>query len=87
MKKKTTLLATENELLVDLTFNPIPASLLTEFAEKIAKPSAGEAEKDVFFKLGLPCPLPSEREIADAKPAWMAKSRRREHPWLRFSRA
>jgi DNA polymerase (family 10) len=32
---------------------------------------AGETEKGVFEALGLPCPLPSEREIVDAKPVWM----------------
>ncbi len=37
-RKKTALLATEEDLLVDLTFHEIPASLLTEFAEKIVKP-------------------------------------------------
>ena len=34
---------------------------------------AGETEKGVFEVLGLPCPLPSEREIADGKPVWMPK--------------
>jgi alanine-alpha-ketoisovalerate/valine-pyruvate aminotransferase len=38
MKKKTQLLATESELLVDLTFHSVPASLLFEFAEKIVRP-------------------------------------------------
>jgi len=38
MKKKTQILALENDLLVDLTFNSIPAALLSEFAEKIVKP-------------------------------------------------
>jgi len=38
MKKRTTLLATEEELLVDLTFHGFPASLITEFAEKIVRP-------------------------------------------------
>jgi DNA polymerase (family 10) len=32
---------------------------------------AGETEKGVFEALGLPCPLPSEREIVDGKPVWM----------------
>ncbi len=32
------MLATEEELLVDLTFHNIPASLLREFAEKIVNP-------------------------------------------------
>ena len=38
MKKKTQILATESDLLVDLTFHNVPASLLTEFAEKIVRP-------------------------------------------------
>ena len=38
MKKKTQVLAFEDDLLVDLTLHNIPASLLSEFAEKIVKP-------------------------------------------------
>ena len=38
MKKKLAVLATENDLLVDLTFHGVPASLLSEFAEKIVIP-------------------------------------------------
>ena len=38
MKKKTQILALEDDLLVDLTFHSVPASLLSEFAEKIVKP-------------------------------------------------
>jgi len=38
MKKKTVLLATEEDLLVDLTLHGVPASLITEFAEKIVRP-------------------------------------------------
>ena len=38
MKKKTAVLATEDDLIVDLTFHNVPASLLTEFAEKIVRP-------------------------------------------------
>jgi hypothetical protein len=38
MKKKTALLAIEEELLVDLTFHGVPTSLITEFAEKIVQP-------------------------------------------------
>jgi len=38
MKKKTTLLTTEEDFLVDLTFHDVPASLLAEFAEKIVRP-------------------------------------------------
>jgi len=36
---------------------------------------AGETEKGVFEALGLPCPLPSEREIVDGKPVWMASEK------------
>jgi hypothetical protein len=35
MKKKTQVLALENDLLVDLTFHSVPAALLSEFAEKL----------------------------------------------------
>jgi hypothetical protein len=38
MKKKTQVLELENDLLIDLTFHSLPASLLAEFAEKIVKP-------------------------------------------------
>ena len=38
MKKKMQVLATEDDLLLDLTFHGVPASLLFEFAEKIVKP-------------------------------------------------
>ncbi len=38
MKKRTQVLELEDELLVDLTFHRVPASLLAEFAEKIVKP-------------------------------------------------
>ena len=38
MKTKTELLATENDLLVDLTLHDVPASLISEFAEKIVRP-------------------------------------------------
>ena len=38
MKKETATLAPQTDLLVDLTFHDMPASLLTEFAEKIVKP-------------------------------------------------
>ena len=38
MKKKTQKLALEDDLLVDLTFHNVPASLLSEFAEKIVRP-------------------------------------------------
>ena len=38
MNKKIAVLATEEDLLVDLTLHNVPASLLTEFAEKIVRP-------------------------------------------------
>jgi hypothetical protein len=40
MKKRTVLTetATEEDLLVDLTFHDVPATLLTEFAQKIVLP-------------------------------------------------
>jgi hypothetical protein len=38
VKKKTQVLALENDILVDLTFHSVPVSLLSEFAEKIVKP-------------------------------------------------
>ncbi|HUK84525.1 MAG TPA: hypothetical protein VLU95_01545 [Candidatus Acidoferrum sp.] len=37
MKKKTMLLAIEEELSLDLTLHDVPASLITEFAQKIVK--------------------------------------------------
>jgi hypothetical protein len=39
MKKKTQVLALENDLLVDLTFHSVPASLLSEFAQKSLDPT------------------------------------------------
>ena len=36
--KKTVVLATEKDLLVNLTFHDVPASLITEFSEKIVRP-------------------------------------------------
>jgi hypothetical protein len=39
--KKTAVLATEDDLLVDLTFHNVPDSLITEFAEKIVRPYYG----------------------------------------------
>ena len=41
MKKKTAILMTEADLLVDLTLHDVPASLLAEFAEKIMRPYFG----------------------------------------------
>jgi hypothetical protein len=37
----TAVVATEEDLLVDLTFHKVPASLLAEFAEKIVRPYYG----------------------------------------------
>jgi hypothetical protein len=38
MKKKTTVLTAEEDLLVDLTFHNVSASLIREFAQKIVIP-------------------------------------------------
>ena len=38
MKKKTALLTTQEDLLVDLTLHSVPASIVSEFAEKIVRP-------------------------------------------------
>jgi hypothetical protein len=38
MKRKTALLVTEDDLLVDLAFHNVPSSLLIEFSEKIVRP-------------------------------------------------
>lgn len=38
MRRKTLALATEEELLIDLTFHKVSASLVAEFKEKIADP-------------------------------------------------
>jgi len=54
MKKKTATLAMERDLRVDLTFHNFPASLLSEFAEKIATPyyagSLNAAIQDLMHK-------------------------------------
>lgn len=42
MEKKTQVLALEDDLLVDLTFHSVPASLLSEFAEKSLRASWGD---------------------------------------------
>ena len=41
MRKKTQVLAEENDFAVDLTLHQVPASLLTEFAQKVVKPYFG----------------------------------------------
>jgi len=38
MKTKTALLPTEDDFLVDLTLHDVPASLISELAEKIIRP-------------------------------------------------
>ncbi len=54
MNKKTAVLATEEDLFVDLTFHNVPASLLSEFAEKIVRPyyqgNINAAVQDLFHK-------------------------------------
>ncbi len=53
MIRKTATL-TENDLLVDLTMHKVPASLLTEFAEKIVQPyfngNMNAAVQDLLIK-------------------------------------
>jgi hypothetical protein len=44
--EKTVVIATEKDLLVDLTFHSVPASLISEFAEKIVRPYARAPSKD-----------------------------------------
>jgi hypothetical protein len=55
MKKKVAVLATEDDLSVDLTLHDFSATLLTEFAEKIVRPyysgNMNNAVKDLFKKL------------------------------------
>jgi hypothetical protein len=57
MKRKLSALtetATQEDLLVDLTFHDIPATLLTEFAQKIVRPyyhgNLNQALKDLIEK-------------------------------------
>ena len=54
MKKKKQVLTTENDILVDLTFHSVPASLLTEFTEKIVRPyyqgNMNTAVQDLLIK-------------------------------------
>jgi len=54
MKKKTAQLVTEEDLLVDLTFHSVPASLISEFAEKIVRPyyngNLNIAIQDLIYK-------------------------------------
>jgi len=38
MKKRTSALTIEEDLLIDLTFHNVPATLVTEFTEKIVRP-------------------------------------------------
>jgi len=38
VKRKTAVLVAEDDLLVDLAFHNVPASLLIEFSEKIVRP-------------------------------------------------
>jgi hypothetical protein len=55
MKKKTQILELEDDLLVDLTFHSVPASLLSEFAEKIVRPyynsNMNAAIQDLLHKI------------------------------------
>jgi hypothetical protein len=55
VKKKTQMLALEDDLLVDLTFHSVPASLLSKFAEKIVRPyckgNMNAAIQDLLHKI------------------------------------
>lgn len=51
MKKKTALLATHEDLLVDLTLHAVPASVVSEFAEKIVRPYYGGNLNSAFQDL------------------------------------
>jgi len=49
-----------------------------KYSEGLIKDGAtitGETEEDVFAALGLPCPQPTDREVADRKPVWMAQEK------------
>ena len=51
----------------------ISKGMRVKYSEGLIKdsaPIAGEDEKGVFEALGLPYPLPTEREIVDNKPVW-----------------
>ena len=54
MEKKAAVLATENDLSVDLTLHDFSATLLAEFAEKIVRPyysgNMSRAVKDLIQK-------------------------------------
>jgi hypothetical protein len=54
MKKKVTVLTTEDDLSVDLILHDFSATLLTEFAEKIIRPyysgNISDAVKDLIQK-------------------------------------
>ena len=54
MKKKVAVLATEDDLSVDLTLHDFSATLLAEFAEKIVRPyylgNMSDAVKDLMQK-------------------------------------
>ena len=54
MKKKSIVLSSEGDILVDLTFHNFSASLLAEFVKKIVQPYYGdnmnEALKDLILK-------------------------------------
>lgn len=57
-----------------LAGNAFSKGMRIKYSEGLIKDNsiiAGETEKEVFDALGLPYPLPSEREIFDNKPVWM----------------
>jgi tagatose-1,6-bisphosphate aldolase non-catalytic subunit AgaZ/GatZ len=54
LKKKTVVLAPQEDLMVDLTLHQIPAAMLSEFAEKIVRPyyegNLKKAIQDLIYK-------------------------------------
>ena len=57
-----------------LAGHAISKGMRLKYSEGLIKDGAviaGEDEKAVFEALGLPCPLPSERETVEGKPVWM----------------
>ena len=53
MKKKSIVLSSEGDILVDLTFHNFSASLLAEFVKKIVKPYYGDNMNEALKNLVL----------------------------------
>jgi len=82
MKRKAHVLAVEDDLLVDLTFHRVPASLLTEFMEKIVKSyyqgNINAAVQDLIFKAltDQKSLLSRITHLRDTTGAWLANETR-----------